>query len=104
MISTEAFFTAFDQAGFLTQVSWTPSLSAGGGPAQTPKVRFRETDHAANGTALSTEYTIEYPATVLVGLKRGEVVMIAMEAYTVREEPSKQLDGSRLMAKLRKGA
>jgi hypothetical protein len=102
MLTTEQFFAAFDKAGFLKIAFWSPSA---GGAVHTPKVRFKApTQDALSGDVTSIDYSIEYPATVLVGLKRGEVLTIDGVQYTVRENPESQLDGTRFEAKLRKGA
>ena len=82
--------------------SWVPST---GGAVQTPDVIYRApTEDALSGGVKSVEYSIRYPATVLVGLKRGETVTVDGVQFTVRENPESQLDGTRLEAKLRKGA
>lgn len=102
MLTTEQFYASFDKAGFLKTALWKPSSGAA---AQSPRVRFKApTDHALGGEALSTDYSITYPASVLIGLKRGEVVTIDGQDYTVREGPSSNKDGTELEAKLRKGA
>jgi len=111
MLSTEQFYASFDKAGFLKTALWKPSTGA---EAQEARVRFRApTDHALAGEALSTDYSISYPASVLAGLKRAEVVtiqtivngqVIDSQDYTVREGPSSNKDGTELEAKLRKGA
>lgn len=101
MLTTEQFYASFDKAGFLKTALWKPSSGA---EAQEVRVRFRApTDHALAGEALSTDYSITYPASILAGLKRGEVVTIGGQDYTVREGPSSNKDGTELEAKLRKG-
>lgn len=101
MLSTEQFYASFDKAGFLKTALWKPSSGA---EAQEVRVRFKApTDHALAGEALSTDYSISYPASVLAGLKRGEVLAIDGQDYTVREGPSSNKDGSEFEAKLRKG-
>jgi hypothetical protein len=112
MLDTSKFFEAFDKAGFLKTALWTPST---GGAQQSAQVRY----HAPTLDALSSEvksvdYSINYPSALLPGLKRGEVITlngiivggIVLDGvqFTVRENPESQLDGSRLEAKLRKGA
>lgn len=102
MLATDQFFAAFDKAGFLKTASWAPSL---GGDIQTPKVRFKASSQdALSGDVKTIDYTIEYPSTVLIGLKRGEVLTIDGAQYTVRESPEIHLDGTLVAAKLRKGA
>jgi hypothetical protein len=102
MLNTDQFFAAFDKAGFLKIAFWSPST---GGAVQTPKVRFKApTQDALSGEVKSIDYSIEYPASVLVGLKRGEPIVIDGVLYTVREDPESQLDGTRREAKLRRGA
>jgi len=111
MLTTEQFYASFDKAGFLKTALWKPSSGA---EAQEARVRFRApTDHVLAGDALSTDYAITYPASVLVGLKRLEVVtlqtrdangnVLDSQEYTVREGPSSNKDGTELEAKLRKG-
>jgi hypothetical protein len=110
MLSTEQFYASFDKAGFLKTALWKPSSGA---EAQEVRVRFKApTDHALAGEALSTDYSITYPASLLPGLKRAEVVtiqtivggvVIDSTEYTVREGPSSNKDGTELEAKLRKG-
>ncbi len=102
MLTTDQFFAAFARAGILKEAAWTPS---GGGPTQTPQVRFHAPeDGVLSGEVLSTDYAIEYPASLLVGIKRDEVVRIDGQDYTLRENPRRKLDGSLLEAKLRKGS
>lgn len=101
MQTTEAFFEDAKKAGMTKPASWAPS---GGGALQAADVIF----HASNenvfgGEVSSTNYRIQYAASALVGLKRGEVVTVAGVQYTVRESPVPQLDGTRLEASLRKG-
>ena len=101
MLTTEQFYASFDKAGFLKTALWKPSSGA---EAQEVRVRFKApTDHGLAGEALSIDYSITYPASVLAGLKRGEVVTIDGQDYTVREGPSSHKDGTELEAKLRKG-
>ena len=101
MRSTEQFFAAFDRAGILKTALWTPSA---GGAQKSAQVRYRApTQDALSSEVKSVDYSIEYPATVLVGLKRGETITVNGMQFTVRENPESQLDGSRLEAKLRKG-
>lgn len=108
MLTTEQFFANAKAAGMTRPVTWMPS---GGGAIQTADVIFRApTDNVLSGEASSTGYRIEYPASVLVGLKRSEVITVFKDKtdlvgvqYTVRESPNSQLDGTRLEASLRKG-
>lgn len=89
--------------------SWAPS---GGGAVQKTDVMFHASnENVLSGDVNSTSYRIQYPASVLVGLKRSEVITVFRDAtdlvgvqYTVRETPTLQLDGTRLEASLRKGA
>lgn len=102
MLTTEQFFAAFGRAGFLKIAFWTPSA---GGAVQTPQVIYKApTQDALSGEVKTIDYSITYPSTVLVGLKRDEVIWIDGAPYTVRANPESQLDGTRLEAKLRKGA
>lgn len=101
MLSADQFYSAFSKAGMLKTVTWSPSS---GGPQQTAQVRYKApTESPLGGEAFSTDYTIKYPATQLAGLKRGEVLAIDGQQYTVREGPKSELDGSVLEAKLRRG-
>jgi hypothetical protein len=101
MQTTEKFFESFDKVGFLKTALWKPSTGA---EVQEARVSFKApTDHGLAGEALSTDYSITYPASFLIGLKRGEVITIDGQEYTVREGPSSELDESRKQAKLRKG-
>lgn len=104
MLDTATFFQSFDKAGFLKTALWTPSTGLpGAGVQQSARVRFKGAAHEAfAGEVATIEYTIEYPAAALIGLKRGETLGIDSANYTVRESPVKQLDGSRLEAKLAK--
>ena len=98
MLSTAAFFEAFDRAGFLHTALWRPSA---GGPEQSAQVRFRApSSDVLGGDQFSIDYTVCYPSTVLVGLKRGETITVAGRSFTVREDPESRFDGSLLEAKL----
>jgi hypothetical protein len=100
MLDTPKFFEAFDKAGFLKTVLWTPSI---GGPQQSEQVRYRApTQDALSGDTKSVDYSINYPATVLVGLKRGEAISVDGVQFIVRENPESQLDGTRFEAWLKK--
>lgn len=102
MLDTAAFFAAFDRAGMLKTAVWAPP---DGSEVQSPRVRYKApAADTLSGEVKSVEYSISYPATVLVGLKRGDAITIDSVRYTVRENPESQLDGSRFEAKLRKGA
>lgn len=102
MLATNKFFESFNKAGFLSTALWTPSAGLpGAGVQQSAQVRFKApTRDILGGDASTTDYTISYPATLFPGLKRGETLTIAAASYTVRENPHKQLDGSRLEAPL----
>lgn len=102
MLDTETFYQSFDAAGFLKTATWTPS----GGLVQ-PDVKVRYQAHGEDvlsGEAISNKYTIRYPATRLIGMKRGDQVVIEAVQYTVREQPRLLKNGSELEAELRKGA
>lgn len=102
MLDTSKFFEAFDKAGFLKTALWTPST---GGAQQDPRVRYKApTRDALSGETKTIDYSINYPSTVLIGLKRGEVITIDNMQFTVRENPESQLDGTRFEALLKKGA
>lgn len=92
MLSAEEFYEAFSRAGFLKLASWEPS---NGEPAQTAEVRFRApTREVLGGAQLSTDFMIEYPASRLTGLKRGEMLTIEGVDYQVRRDQHQQLDGT----------
>lgn len=96
MLSTEQFFAAFSKAGIVKSLSWCPKS---GDAQQTADVIFRAPSRdALAGEFSATDYMIEYPATQLVGLKRGEQVTVESVTYKVREGPHSDLDGSRLKA------
>lgn len=96
MIPTDEFFEGFEQAGMTRPASWTPST---GGDPRTAQVLFRApTEDALAGEAQSTNYSIRYPATKLVGLKRFETITVSGVQYKVREEPRSELDGTRMVA------
>lgn len=98
MLATDKFYESFDRAGFLKEAFWKPSA---GGPEKSAKVRYRSpTENVLGGEALSTDYSIRYPSTALVGLKRDEVLTIEGFKYAVREGPKSQLDGTEMEAKL----
>lgn len=103
MITTEQFFEASKKAGMTRPLSWTPSAGAGGGPAQAADVIFNTPPRdVLAGDGRGTDYSVQYPATKLIGLRRGETVTVDGVSYTVREAPYKQLDGTRLEAPLAK--
>ena len=98
MLATDKFYESFDRAGFLKEALWKPSA---GGLAQSEKVRYRApTENVLGGEALSTDYSIRYPATIFPGLKREEILTIEGFKYAVREGPKSSLDGSEMEAKL----
>jgi len=104
MLDTSRFYESFDKAGFLKPALWTPSVGLpGAGVQQTAKVRFKAPGRdVLAGSANVTDYSIRYPSSVLAGLKRGEVLTIEGQNYTVREGPHPLLDGSELEAFLAK--
>jgi hypothetical protein len=100
MITTEAFYEHFQEAGMLKLATWTPSWGAA---PQEAHVRYRApSSEAFGGDQFSIDYMIRYPATVLVGLKRGEPITIGLESFRVLEDPKSHGDGSELEAKLSK--
>lgn len=98
MLSSERFFQAFDRAGFLKTALWTPSA---GGAQRSAQVRLRAPgSEVLSGEVLSTDYSIQYPATELGGLKRGESLTVDAVSFKVREGPKSLHDGSVLEVKL----
>lgn len=79
----QALYAAADHAGLLKEAVWSPSdrstpLSA--------KVDFRAPDETMlDGLGLSTDYSIRYPSSAIVGLTAGESLTIDGHAYRVRE-------------------
>lgn len=104
MLTTEKFFESFDKAGFLKTALWTPSGSLpGAGVLQSAKVRYSAPSQAVlAGDAVATDYSIQYPASVFPGLRRGEALTVDGISFRVREDPAAELDGSRVMALLEK--
>lgn len=104
MIDTATFYESFDKAGFLKTALWTPSVGLpGAGVQQSAQVRFRAPSRDALAGEFSvTDYTIKYPSTVLIGLKRGEALTVDGASYKVREGPHSLLDGSAFEAFLAK--
>jgi hypothetical protein len=79
----ERLYEAAARAGLLKTVTWVP---AEGAEPQTAFVDFRAPDETVlEGLGLSTDYGIRYPASVLAGLASGVTVVIAGQAYRVRE-------------------
>jgi hypothetical protein len=102
MITTDQFYQASTKAGLTRPLSWAPS---GGGALQMADVLFKaESEDGLSGDVATIKYTARYPATKLAGMKRGEVVTISGQQYTVRESPRSLKDGSELELLLRKGA
>lgn len=100
MLPTADFYAAAARAGMTRAVAWTPS---GGGAEQTADVMFREpVRDVLSGEAFTTEPSISYPTTQLVGLLRGETITVAGVSYKVREDPRSELDGSRMTVPLSK--
>jgi hypothetical protein len=104
MITTDAFFAAFDRAGFLKAALWTPSAGLpGAGVQQSAQVRYTApTQTVLAGDAFATDYAMRYPAGTFPGLKRGETVTVDGVAFRVREDPASDLDGTRLAVPLEK--
>lgn len=104
MLSTQEFFDAFADAGFLKEAAWTPTVGLpGAGVEQKVKGCFRSpTVDNLGGDAFSTDYSFQYPAGLFPGLVRGQVLTIEGQAYKLREDPHVELDGSRLLALLEK--
>jgi hypothetical protein len=79
----ERLYEAAARAGLLKTVTWTP---AEGVEPQTVDVDFRAPDETVlDGLGLSTDYSIRYPASILVGLAQGDTVTLEGQTYRVRE-------------------
>ena len=77
MIAIEAFYTAAAHAGLLVD-----ALVDG----QRIAVEFRAPDESVlDGLALSTDYTMRYPRSLVPRLDAGDTVQISGAAYRVRE-------------------
>lgn len=109
MLTAAQFYEASKRAGLTRVLTWTPSVGLpGAGVEQAVDVIWKAPGRdVLGGEAISTDYTAEYPAGLLPGIKRGEVVAVDSQQYTVREGPrNKDLpaDGTVMEIKLRKGA
>jgi hypothetical protein len=104
MLDTSKFFEAFDKAGFLKPALWTPSSGLpGAGIQQSAQVRYRQPSaDVLAGDAFAEAYSISYPSTVFPGLRRGETVTVDGVQFKLREDPRRELDGSRCLAQLSK--
>lgn len=79
----ERLYEAAARAGLLKEATWTP---AGSVESQTVDVDFRAPDETIlDGLGLSTDYSMRYPATVLVGLAQGDAITLEGQTYRVRE-------------------
>ena len=97
MAFVDFLYEAAERAGLLKQAVWIPS---DGTDSVAANVDFRAADETVlDGLALSTDYAIHYPSSVLVGLASGEIFTIDGKTYRVREVRSLG-DGSEKRATL----
>lgn len=76
-------YEAAQRAGLLKEAVWSP---AEGSDSVSARVDFRAADETVlDGLALSTDYAIQFPASVLVGLTSGETLTVDGKTYRVRE-------------------
>jgi hypothetical protein len=93
----EQLYAAAAHVGFLQQCTWHP---ADGRPPVSDLVGLRAPDESLlDNLTLSIDTTISYPATIFVGLARGDEVEIDAVRFQVREVRAVG-DGSELHAKL----
>lgn len=79
----ELCYAAAGQAGFLQPCTWHP---ADGRPSVTASVGVAVADTTVlDQLARSTDTTMRFPSTALVGLARGDVVDLAGVSYQVRD-------------------
>lgn len=79
----ERLYEAGARAGLLEEATW---VSAEGAEPETVPVDFRAPDETVlDGQGLSTDYSVRYPATVLVGLTPGDSITLEEQAYRMRE-------------------
>lgn len=100
MLRTAAqFFEIFDRHGFLKSASWRPSS---GGPEQIIPVHLMAPGSFVDGEQIiTTRHTITYPATQMLGLNRGDLLVIDGKTYDVREVmPRPGTDGTEMLAGL----
>ncbi len=104
MLPTTEFFDAFAAAGFLKEASWTPTVGMpGAGVEQKVMGRYRAPSVDVLGAdAFATDHTFQYPAGLLPGIVRGQVLTIEGQDYKLREDPRSELDGSRFVLVLEK--
>ncbi len=82
MIAIESLYDAAARSGLLQKATWAPDRA----PRMTTWVEFRAPDESIlDGLGVSTDYTIRYPASRLVGLVQGDTVDIGGITYRVRE-------------------
>jgi len=82
MIDVKYLYDAAARSGLLVEAIWAPDL----GPMVVTWVEFRAPDTSIlDGLGVSTDYTMRYPASCLVGLKQGDRVEIGGAIYRVRE-------------------
>ena len=97
MAFVDFLYEAAERAGLLKEAVWSPS---DGTETQRAKVDFRAADETVlDGLALSTDYVIQYPASVLTGLASAEILTVDGNTYRVREVRSLG-DGSEKRATL----
>lgn len=98
MDTSDEFFEAFDEAGFLKPASWTPS---GGGGPYAPKVRYRAPSTVVlDGGLRTVDHEIEFVTAQLPGLAEGEQITVDGVLFRVRQKPEQLLDGTVSRAEL----
>ncbi|MDP2430564.1 MAG: hypothetical protein Q8O33_00875 [Pseudomonadota bacterium] len=81
MIAVETLYDAAARSGLLQEAIWVPDT----GPVVATWVEFRAPDASIlDGIGMSTDYAMRYPATWLVGLKRGDTLKIGGVTYRIR--------------------
>ena len=84
MTMVERLYAAAARAGLLVPCTWQPS--SGDHSVQSALVGYTAADATVlDGLGLSTEHTITFPSSVLVGLAPREVVDVGCVAHQVRE-------------------
>jgi hypothetical protein len=94
-------YLAAENAGLLSTCVWQgPAVGQDAVVTQTHAVSLRASDEGVlDGLALSTAYTITYPASVFKGLGARDVAQVDGVAYQVREVRAIG-DGSEMRARL----
>lgn len=75
MIWADAFYAAFDRAGFLARATWQPA--AVGSPAEQAPVRFtRVSITTFEGQARGYQAVMLFPASQFVGIAKGDAITV----------------------------